>query len=466
MTSERAKGLSFALRFFPRAAAVAVVSLAFAVLLGWILDIAILKSLLPGLVLGTLVFAAVIWLNARSLSRTDSQRKQTESALRSSEEMLRNLFEFAPDAILISDRDGLIVRANARAEEMLGYNRDELIGKPVEILTPEALREAHVHHRAAYYSDPRTRTMGAGFGYDLSARRKDGSTFPVDIGLSPLQIDGRFFVTAIIRDITERKQAEDALRASYQELQTLNEVSREVLNSLDLQAILDGMLGAINPQQEAALQKVLNQTADQLNMINDIMQTTQLEVDSVIVDRYPVNLFEFLDHLKSDYDFTFDKEGVTLIWDYPSEPVSLVTDSGKLRQILRNLINNAIKFTDKGAVTIAARVTEGKSGEDQEGRRIDVTSETFASCLLPPASGRWVEVAVRDTGVGIPAGKLEHIFDKFYQVDSSETRLYGGVGLGLFIVKHFTALLGGQIQVQSEPGKGSTFTVTIPVDLG
>ncbi len=273
---------------------------------------------------------------------------------------------------------------------------------------------------------------------------------------------------------TSNVELERALGVKSQFLSVMSHELRTPLSVVGGYAamIKDGMMGAVNPQQEAALQKVLNQTAEQLNMINDIMQTTQLESDSIVVERYPVNLSEFLDHLKSDYDFTFDKEGVTLIWDYPSEPATVVTDGGKLRQILHNLINNAIKFTDKGTVTVSARVTkgirqeaEGRSEEEnQEGRTEAETAETSAFCLLPPASGRWVELRVTDTGVGIPENKLEAVFDKFYQVDSSETRLYGGVGLGLYIVKNFTALLGGQIEVKSEPGKGSTFTVLIPCE--
>jgi signal transduction histidine kinase len=129
---------------------------------------------------------------------------------------------------------------------------------------------------------------------------------------------------------------------------------------------------------------------------------------------------------------------VALVWDYPSEPLAIVTDGGRLREILVNLINNAIKFTASGSVTVSLRLTE-----DLQKRE-------------------WVELKVADTGIGIAEEHLYRIFDKFYQVDSSETRAYGGTGLGLYIVKHFTEFLGGKIAVASEPGKGSTFTVKIP----
>jgi signal transduction histidine kinase len=150
-----------------------------------------------------------------------------------------------------------------------------------------------------------------------------------------------------------------------------------------------------------------------------------------------LNVCDMLKHLKTEYTVNYPKENVQVVWDYPAEPVAFVTDSGKLKEILVNLINNALKFTNQGTVTVSLRLTE-------DHRR------------------KWVELKVADTGCGIPKEQFPRIFDKFYQVDSSETRLYGGVGLGLYIVKHFTGFLGGEVAVDSEPAKGSTFTIKIP----
>ena len=172
-------------------------------------------------------------------------------------------------------------------------------------------------------------------------------------------------------------------------------------------------------------------------MINAIMQITQLESRSLVLERHLVNLTEILSHLKADYALTHTKQQIAVNWDTPIEPVVVVTDGGKLKEILVNLINNAIKFTPQGSVTIAMRLHEDRRK-------------------------KWVQLSVADTGVGIPKEQFSAIFEKFYQVDSSETRLYGGVGLGLYIVKHFAAFLGGKVEVSSEPGRGSTFTVTIP----
>ncbi|MBI3063268.1 MAG: hypothetical protein HYY83_14965, partial [Deltaproteobacteria bacterium] len=142
---------------------------------------------------------------------------------------------------------------------------------------------------------------------------------------------------------------------------------------------------------------------------------------------------------------------LALNWDYPGDLPFIKADSAKLRQVLQNLINNAIKFTDKGSITISTRFLPVS---DSPPLRFGETGNRVTGV---------VEFKVADTGVGIPKEMLPVIFDRFRQVDSSETRSFGGVGLGLYIVKKFTELLGGTVEVESEVGKGSTFTVTIPV---
>ena len=146
-----------------------------------------------------------------------------------------------------------------------------------------------------------------------------------------------------------------------------------------------------------------------------------------------------------------DIKTVSLIWDYPGAAMPVTTDGAKVRQILQNLINNALKFTKKGTVTVRAHIVEESS------RRKGAENSTPASHV-----SKWLEFKVADTGIGIPSEKHEAIFNKFHQVDSSETRLYGGVGLGLYIVKNFTEMLGGEVAVDSNVGNGTTFTVRLP----
>jgi len=270
-----------------------------------------------------------------------------------------------------------------------------------------------------------------------------------------------------------KKQAEE-LKKAIAEMEISNKVKDQFLSVMShelrtpLNVVLgytgmlrDGMLGEIPPKQKEVLSKVINQAGDLLTLIRDILQATQIESRSVIVDLHLVNLVDLLDRLKAGYEQPLDKE-LTMKWDYPADLPPVITDSEKLKQILQNLIHNAIKFTANGTVTVSARVIE--SSPQKAGGSKQAADDLRTADRLLPISRQWVEFQVADTGIGIPKETLPIIFDKFRQVDSSETRLYGGVGLGLYIVKKLTEFLGGTVEVESEPGKGSIFTVTIPLE--
>jgi len=239
---------------------------------------------------------------------------------------------------------------------------------------------------------------------------------------------------------SELEQANrDLLTASKAKDEFLSVMSHELRTPLNVVMgytgmIRDKMLGEVNPEQERALDKVMTRSDDLLRMITEILQATSLEAHAVKMGEQEVSLSSFLDDLKSNYEVPVKKE-LSFSWDYSSELPTMRTDGEKLKHILQNLINNAVKFTERGQVTISARYN-------------------------PKAKA--VEFKVADTGIGIQKELLPTIFEMFRQGDSSETRPYGGVGIGLYIVRKFTDLLGGTIDAVSEPGKGSIFTVTIP----
>jgi signal transduction histidine kinase len=198
--------------------------------------------------------------------------------------------------------------------------------------------------------------------------------------------------------------------------------------------IKDESIGEINSEQKKVLERIRSCSEDLLRMISGMLEATRLEAEATKAESYELNLGNFLDELRLAYEVPLGKK-LTLTWNYPSVLPLIRTDGKKLKHILQNLINNAIKFTDKGSVIITARyLLEAKA----------------------------VRFEIADTGVGIPKESLPIIFEMFRQLDSSETRAYGGVGIGLYIVKKFTELLGGTVEVESQPGKGSNFTVTIP----
>jgi signal transduction histidine kinase len=232
---------------------------------------------------------------------------------------------------------------------------------------------------------------------------------------------------------------EEAVRANKIKEEFLGIMSHELRTPLNVITgyagiLKDKLYGEINAQQEAALEKMMDRAADLLTMINRILKASSVEAQGVKVELNTVDILSFFNQLKANYDIPI-KDGIALHWEYDPQLAEIKTDGEKLKHIVQNLINNAIKFTDKGGVTISARSIE---------------------------DGKKIEFRVADTGIGIPEEFLPVVFEKFQQVDGSRRRLYGGVGIGLYIVKEFTRLLGGEVTVKSELGKGSTFSVILP----
>jgi len=255
-----------------------------------------------------------------------------------------------------------------------------------------------------------------------------------------------------------KKQAKELEKANSVKEEFLGVMSHELRTPLNITMgyvgmMKDRMLGEVTREQEVALEKVLNQSADQLRMVNDILVTTHLESRTTVIDRERLDLSGVFKTLESDFKALRTSDQPALVWDYPAQPTVVVADRRKLCQIVQNLVNNALKFTERGQISVLLRMLAGAADP------LPVSDEKIAEQTGPV---RWLEIKVSDTGVGIAPDKLELIFDKFHQVDSSATRSYGGLGLGLYIVKQFTELLGGKVTVESKPGHGTTFTVTLP----
>jgi len=237
-----------------------------------------------------------------------------------------------------------------------------------------------------------------------------------------------------------RDQAIELERADRIKNEFLSVVSHELCTPVNVimgytKMVKDGMMGELNPEQDRALGKVSVCAKDLLAMINDILRVTMIESHGLSVVRTKFNMSVLVDVLRASCEIPPGKKEVTLHWDCPAKLPVINTDNEKLAQILQNLINNAIKFTEKGLITVSVR---------------------------PLPQEESVEFTVHDSGIGIPNEILATVFDKFHQADSSSTRNHNGVGLGLYIAKKLTELLGGSITVQSELGKGSAFTVRLP----
>lgn len=358
-----------------------------------------------------------------------------------------SLFEFAPDAIVVIDRTGNIRRANAQVEAMFGYRRNDLLGQSVEVLLPQRFRDRHVQHRVGYFGESRMRPMGAGL--ELFARRRDGSEFPVDIMLSPVDTAEGPLVLGVVRDITERKRFEQALREKNVELERaslakdrfLASMSHELRTPLNAVIGFTGTLlmklpGPLTADQETQLRTIQTSARHLLSLINDLLDLARIQSESIELKFESVVCQDVVAEVGTTLRPLAEAKGLAFDIRMPEEALLLRTDRRALSQILINLMNNAIKFTESGAVRV------GLERRRENGRR-------------------WVEVSVADTGVGIKAEDHDKLFQAFTQVDPSSTRRYEGTGLGLHLSKKLAELIDGTIHFSSEHGKGSTFTLLL-----
>ncbi len=369
------------------------------------------------------------------------------------EERFRNVVEASPNAFVLVDSHGIIVMVNRQTELLFGYNRQELLGQPLEILLPEATREAHRGLRQAFTEHPEPRRMGS--NRELFGRHRDGSLLPVEIGLSPLRSGDEVLVQAVIIDISHRKAAERRLRDQADQLAVANRYKSEFLANMshELRTPLNSILilsdqlrqnaqGNLSEKQVRHADIMHRAGHDLLQMINDVLDLARIESGHMQLSLEPVDLHELLDEVQATLGPMAEQKGLALVTRLePGTPASLDSDRIRLQQILRNLVTNALKFTEQGRVEVSIRCKDGATGQD---------------CAV-------LQLLVRDTGIGIAADEQERIFQAFQQIDGSISRQYGGAGLGLAITRQLAEVLGGRVGVASEPGKGSCFTVEFPL---
>ena len=361
-----------------------------------------------------------------------------------SEEHLRRIVDASPYAMLVVDTAGTITLINAQTSALFGYEPEELLGAPVETLIPARFRAGHGLLRHEYAHTPSTRPMGA--GRDLFARRKDGAEIPVEIGLSPLSTPKGDFVLASVVDITERKNAEemrlqrdraiDASKIKSQFVATMSHELRTPLNAIIGSAELLGTT-ALDDRQRAFVGSIEESAEALLAIISSILDLSKIEAGKVELGAHEFDLEALVEASAGVLAQHVKQKGLRLYtFVDPSIPPIVRGDADRLRQILLNLLANALKFTERGQIVLRALPLE--------------TSVRHTT----------VRFEVEDTGIGIAPDVIPQLFEPFVQADSSSSRRYGGTGLGLSISKRLVELMGGAIGVDSEPDHGSTFWFT------
>ena len=395
-----------------------------------------------------------------SMTHDITERKRTEVALRDSESRLRTITDSAQDAILMMDAEGRISFWNPAAERILGYTSAEAIGRNLHSLIVPS--RYHPAHHAAF---PAFRQSGTGSAVgktlDLAARQKDGREISVQLSLSAIQVNGCWHAVGMLRDITQRRQAEEALLKTNRDLQaatarahelaaqagSANAAKSEFLANMshEIRTPMNGVIGMtgllldteLNDEQRHFAQTVRASGESLLGLINDILDFSKIEAKKLDLDMLDFDLASLLEDFAATLAMRAREKGLQLTCAAePAVPTRLRGDPGRLRQILTNLAGNAVKFTLAGEVAVRVSLVERDAHE----------------VLL--------RFAVRDTGIGIPADRLGRLFNKFSQVDASTTRQYGGTGLGLAISKQLAGLMGGEAGASSLEGKGSEFWFT------
>jgi PAS domain S-box-containing protein len=365
-----------------------------------------------------------------------------------SDERFRVLFERSSDAHLLYDERGVIDCNDATLQMLRAERKASILGRSPLELSPRRQPDG----RLSVIVGEQMRQLARLRGYhrfEWTHQRADGSQFPVEVTLTPVRLNGRDVILTVWHDIAERKGVEDALRTAKEAAESANRTKSDFMARMNHElrtpltaiigfsrVLLQGKEGALAPGVHRFVERIRVNGMHLLSLINQILDVAKIEAGRMELETDTVAVNGLVKDTLAMLETTAEAKGLVVRGEIPAHVAPIVTDEGKLRQILINLVGNAIKFTNEGEVCV--RVT------------------------TDPATHRPLSITVIDTGIGIPHERQRKVFDPFEQGDSSTRRQFGGTGLGLSIVKTFASLIGGRVSVQSEVGRGTSFTLTLP----
>jgi len=398
------------------------------------------------------ILVLVMMIGVALLARALRQRRDADRTLLEREANTRAILDAATDAFVSMDSDGTITAWNKKAAEIFGWTEAEAVGRDVfETCFPPEKREFYVRRWAAI--------QAANDGVienrrvEIFARHSDGRTFPAEVAGWPVRQGERWGFNAFIHDISDRKGVEAALAAARDQALAASQLKSEFLANMshEIRTPMNGVLGMISVLLETDLgveQREFARTVQAsgealLNILNDILDFSKIEAGRLDLESIDFDLRALVEDVASMFSQPAHAKGLELVCSVPVEmPAVLRGDPGRLRQIVTNLVGNAVKFTPSGEVVLELTMAGG-----------DDTSTTM-------------RFQVVDTGIGITESAQAPVFESFAQADTGTTRRYGGTGLGLTISRQLVDLMGGEIGLTSEVGRGSTFWFTVPLQRG